>query len=496
VFINSMKTIFFRLGYVFKTVFVFESFQSILIVLAALSLTVFANLSADYIYLKDGSIIHGKLLKDGKDSISVRDKDNRVRIIKRSDVMRINFTEMVIGKVYVQKRDGTSLTAYLVEQDQINYIFRMDLLKADEISISRKDILFIAEKNPSGLKGTADADSISLSWFPPYDQVKEYRLYVKTGVNGKYSLAGTAYNKSFLLKKLKSNTTYSIIVTSIDMTGYESAPSNEIKITTKNISPEPPSDITVSENPSGGYNLVWNESSDADGKIIGYRIYRLTDGKESCISDQKKNAFHLPDYSNKDSIFIASYDDKGFESVRKRVLFPDMRVIEFDIMPAYIYPLGDFSKMVYPGYGLGLSLRLSNTPFLKSAAAVETAFYYMKGRKSESDARKCERLILVPVMLCFSIPYKLTGRLSIEPELAAGVIFSDIKYTGLNNISLIQEERERRAVDPVFRIGSIFLFNVNSRMSLHMKCSAGIIPSSGERMTFVSFQAGLRYLIW
>ena len=150
-FINSMKTIFFRLGYVFKTVFVFESFQSILIVLAALSLTVFANLSADYIYLKDGSIIHGKLLKDGKDSISVRDKDNRVRIIKRSDVMRINFTEMVIGKVYVQKRDGTSLTAYLVEQDQINYIFRMDLLKADEISISRKDILFIAEKNPSGL---------------------------------------------------------------------------------------------------------------------------------------------------------------------------------------------------------------------------------------------------------------------------------------------------------------------------------------------------------
>ncbi len=491
-----MKTIFFRLGYFLKTVFVLESFQYTLIVLACLSLTVFVNLSADYIYLKDGSIINGKLLNDGKDSISVRDKDNRVREIKRIDVMRINFAEINIGKVYVQKRDGTSFTAYLVEQDRTNYIFRMDFLKPVEISVSRTDILFIAEKNPSGLKGLADTDSITLSWFPPYDQVKEYRLYVKNKVNDKYSLAGVTDNKSHKIKNLKSNTTYFVIVTSVDMTGYESAPSNEIKITTKNISPDPPSDISVSRNSSGGYNLSWSESSDPDGKIAGYRIYRIVDGKESCISDQKKTGIYLAEYAVKESFFIVSYDDKGTESLRERVPFPEMRILEFDVMPACIFPVGDFGKMVYPGYGMALSVKLTNTPFPGSALGVETAFLYMKGRSSESDARKCESLILIPAMISFSIPYKLAGKLSIEPEFAAGVIFSDIKYTGLNNISLIQEERERRAADPVFRIGGMFLFNVNYRTSLHLKCTAGIIPSGGERMMFVSFQTGLRYLIW
>jgi hypothetical protein len=58
--------------------------------------------------------------------------------------MRILYTELKMGKVYVQKRNGESIIAYIVNEDRNQFTLRLDLYKPQEFNIKRNDILFIA----------------------------------------------------------------------------------------------------------------------------------------------------------------------------------------------------------------------------------------------------------------------------------------------------------------------------------------------------------------
>jgi len=113
-------------------------------------------LHAEFIFLKDGSIIDGQIIKDAPASITVRDKEKKVKTIPRNNIMRILYTELKMGKVYIQKRDGESIVAFIVDEDRNTYTIRTNLYKPVEIILKRSDILFIAEKNPSGLKVDGD----------------------------------------------------------------------------------------------------------------------------------------------------------------------------------------------------------------------------------------------------------------------------------------------------------------------------------------------------
>ena len=113
-------------------------------------------LHAEFIFLKDGSIIDGQIIKDAPASITVRDKEKKVKTIPRNNIMRILYTELKMGKVYIQKRDGESIVAFIVDEDRNTYTIRTNRYKPLEIILKRIDILFIAEKNPSGLKVDGD----------------------------------------------------------------------------------------------------------------------------------------------------------------------------------------------------------------------------------------------------------------------------------------------------------------------------------------------------
>ncbi len=191
-------------------------------------------LFAEFIFLKDGSIIEGQIVTDAADYITLRDKDQKQQKIKRDSIMRILYTKLKMGKIYIQKRDGEGIVAYMVDEDQESYTFRKDLYKPEEFTLSRADVLFIAEKNPSGLKvdGVVWTDSVSLVWLPPYDEVKKYNVYIKKDKAEKYELAGTTKKKYIKLEDLTPRTTYYIIVTSVDLSDYESPPSNELVIKT------------------------------------------------------------------------------------------------------------------------------------------------------------------------------------------------------------------------------------------------------------------------
>ncbi len=144
------------------------------------------DLLSENIFLKDGRIINGSITGDAAKSITVRKADGKSEVISRDNILRILYTELAMGKIHVQMRDGSNFEAFIVDEDQKSFTFRKVLLSPDELKVDRSDILFISERNPSGLKGTPDTGSIELSWFPPYNPVKHYLVYHQGKKRGRF----------------------------------------------------------------------------------------------------------------------------------------------------------------------------------------------------------------------------------------------------------------------------------------------------------------------
>ena len=145
---------------------------------ALLCLLLSTSLHAEFVFFHDGTIVEGTITADAADSITLYTKDKQVKKIYRSQIMRILYTEFKMSRVYIQMRDGQGFAAYLVDEDRAAYTFRKELYKPEEFTVNREEVLFMAEKNPSGLKGEPGTTSVELTWLPPYDAVKKYNIYV------------------------------------------------------------------------------------------------------------------------------------------------------------------------------------------------------------------------------------------------------------------------------------------------------------------------------
>nr|MBP7584671.1 fibronectin type III domain-containing protein [Spirochaetota bacterium] len=187
-----------------------------LLIIGIMTLTLTMETRPEVIFLKDGSLVHGRVTQDAAEYITVRKEDNKTEKILRKEIMRILYTKLNMGKIYIQKRDGKGFTAFIVDEDQESYTFRKDLHSPAEFSLKRADVLFIADRNPSGLKGEAETDRTRLEWFPSYDPMKHYNVYIKKK-NEIFALADSSKKPNIVLRGLSSNTEYVARVTGVDM---------------------------------------------------------------------------------------------------------------------------------------------------------------------------------------------------------------------------------------------------------------------------------------
>jgi outer membrane protease len=212
------------------------------------------KLYAEYLFLKDGSIVECKILDETSKAVTVRMKDGKTFAYERSNVMRVVYTKLYMGKVFIHMTDGRGIEAYIVDEDQDKYTVRMDISKLDEFTIKRTDVLFMVRKNPTGLQGKISKKKVELAWSPPYNPVKYYKIYVKTK-GGEYRAVGESESTRFTIMGLDCNMEYFAIVTAIDKDNYESLPSNELTI------------VTLEVGPACGENISTN--ADKPGKIRG-----------------------------------------------------------------------------------------------------------------------------------------------------------------------------------------------------------------------------------
>ncbi|MBN2402155.1 MAG: fibronectin type III domain-containing protein [Spirochaetes bacterium] len=412
------------------------------------------DIYAEYIFLKDGKIIQGTIIRDEANMIAAR-VGKETRKFRRSEIIRILYTDLNMGKVYIQKRDGTSIIVHIVDEDRTSYVCRKELYSPEEFTLKRSDVLFVAEKNPSGLQGQADMTWVKLTWFPPYDPVSVYNIYIREGRRGKYEKIDHTSNKEITIKGLKSNTEYYFIVKSVDRDNYESPPSNEIKLTTKNIPPLPPKDSFVEQKPDGSFILTWPAAVDPDGTIKEYKIYKIYDRKTSLFVTTTKTEYIVSLKEKFDRFFIKSIDNLNTESVDNTPFYFGPRPeINIAIQPVFAVPMGNLGKLVDYGYGVTLRGGLSNYYLSGLDLKLELSYIYFKGKSDfAAPENSLESIVLAPALLSAGYSFYPFKALRISPALYFGICYVQTNYTYFDIPSSSKKSVKDTAYEPVIGAG-------------------------------------------
>ena len=202
---------------------------SIIIFLTATTLSF-----AESVFLKDGSILEGKIIKETDKSATIDIGRGKTKEILRKDVLRIIFDLEYKNKKYIHKKGGEVLEVFIVNENFETYTYRTELLSARETIIykvqvdfvskikleSAKDKIAVPEKKQlfnrflgfkiGPLFSFANSTTHPEYMFVPgfdfemgfYDQVFEIEMSLTMGFSG----METAYNQQFsIFSRLNSN---------------------------------------------------------------------------------------------------------------------------------------------------------------------------------------------------------------------------------------------------------------------------------------------------
>lgn len=216
--------------------------NKITIILSTITFTLILlnPLKADFIFLKEGSILNCTVKTEYKHKIIVKDKNGKLITVQRDDILRVRYAKLYMGKLFIRLTSGKVLSGYMVDESGDEYTFRKELYKPEEFKLKRDKVLFTARKNPNELEGKVELNHIKLKWKASYGKVKYYKVYVKVK-GGKYKYTGKTDKKQtkktiYTIRGLKDNLKYICIVRALDEEGYESLPSNEVEVNIAKVS--------------------------------------------------------------------------------------------------------------------------------------------------------------------------------------------------------------------------------------------------------------------
>jgi hypothetical protein len=447
------------------------------------------TLRAEFVFLKKGEIIEGTVITDAPAAVTIRDKDKKVSTFKKTDILRIHFAKIYIGKVYIQKTDGTNIVGFVVEENSENYILRSELNNPKEFILKREEVLFIARGNPSGLKSDGDAktNSIALKWFQPYNPVQRYYIFLKNQSDATFQKVDESRKTGITLSNLKSNTRYTAKVTAVDNNGDESLPTNELTFTTPNIKPLTPQDINIvksisKDRKSVTLNISWNAATDPDGVITGYAIYSLDD-KEPRLIAKTKDLNHTIINLAPDRIYlygIRSIDDKNDESADiTRISTRDTGEIELEIRPLFIKPFKTLGELFNIGYGASTSAYIDNIFIDRLDLGISAGYLHLSPKLAGAKPS-----YMIPALAAARFRIPVTSLISIVPALEAGISYNHMTYTA------VRVTTSKAAVEPLVLAGLDFHCRFEN---ISATAGAGyfMIFEKKERLSALAYSAGL-----
>jgi hypothetical protein len=447
-------------------------------------------LFAEYVFLKDGSILNCKIENESASTVILRLGDGTQKNVSPKNIMRILFTDLYMGKIFVNKTDGTILEVYMVDEDQTTYTFRKDLYKPEEFKLRRDEVLFTARKNPTGLVGISDIDSIKLEWKPPFNKTKFYKVYFKSA--GEYKVHGQTGSTSYTIKGLKGNTLYSIKVTAIDPDNYESLPSNEIKVITMNIAPDAPEKVkcvrSVEAKGKMTAKLNWKAVNDPDGKIKTYRIYQKDEKGFTLSATTTKTGYEIKNLdSNKNYYYtVRAVDDKDAESGNSHMVNTlDLKGYDLIVAPVAIIPFGRFGVMNKLGYGVNFTGLATGTFFDQLNTGITLGFWYLHGANEDIN-----RSMIIPFMGGLNYWFEPYEQLRITPRISAGYAFNYVNFKGkpgtFTGTGPEKIQKSKWTFEPIVTGGITFSYGITDYWTLGVGCDYGIIYEMGGLIKFMT----------
>ena len=101
---------------------------------------------AESVFLKDGSIVEGKVTKETDLELQIDFPDGTNRKLLRKDIIRTLYHDDYKNKRYLNKMDGEVLEVYIVDEDKASYTYRNDLNIFNEVKILRTDVDSISKR--------------------------------------------------------------------------------------------------------------------------------------------------------------------------------------------------------------------------------------------------------------------------------------------------------------------------------------------------------------
>jgi len=118
---------------------------------AAAVLLLSSSLYAESVFLKDGSIVEGKIVKETDDKVIMK---SIATDVNRSDIIRTVYHNNYKTKKYITKTDGTVFEVYIVDEDRTSYTCRTKLESKKEIKILKDDVESISKKRVVAVEDT------------------------------------------------------------------------------------------------------------------------------------------------------------------------------------------------------------------------------------------------------------------------------------------------------------------------------------------------------
>lgn len=465
-------------------------------------------LRAELIFWKDGRITEVKVISDGKSSIVVRRIDAKnTETVKVSDILRIVYTDLYLGKVYIRMSSGEIRQGYIVDEDTTQYIVRNDLSKPEEYAIPRAKVIFIARSNPTDLTGSATFTAISLKWSEPFIPGEKYRVYIREKSSPSFRMAMEVKKNYVTIEDLSRATGYILYVTSVDADGKESVPSEHIKMSTLNTPPSAPRGIQIKTDQKGSV-LSWPPSEDIDGTIQEYVItVKNASGEFIPLGSTKEPVFRLmkKDISGNKTFRITAIDNAGAASDPASFTFSDGTISEtvvesghgpgtgdksrtrygymsfrdrnvfITFNPAIMYPFGVMGKVYLNGFGQMLSFNAQNFILANFETGLETGVMRFAGKQD-----RVKEMIMVPVMTRVGYRFILGDSFSIVPSASAGGVFMSAKYT-----------------DAAYQTTRSNVFEAAARISVSMDyiLSSTVYLTCGAGYTFINESKGNQRLL-
>ncbi len=448
------------------------------------------SLFAEYVFKKDGSIIKCSIVKDEPSFLMVKNDAGASIRINRNDIMRILYTELYMGKIYVRMTSGEVIEGYQVDEDRDSYIFRKEINNPKEFTVDRKKVMFIVRTNPTDVISEPSIEKILVKWSPPFKPAKSYKVYMRENKKGeKFKVITETGSTSYIFKNLKRNSSYEVYVTAIGDTEEESLPSEKIITST---TPYPPEDLVMTEkysadNKTVTLSMTWKPVTDAESKVKSYTIYNLDDKDRKKIGNVTGTEFVIKDFPAKGRhlFSVVSVNEMGTDSEDVKAVYDAGYIIYTSVSASYLIPLGDMGVIADPGYGGLVDFCMGVRLF---SFGIETGYFTFS-----SAATDVKSMSIIPVLATADYRFPIISSLYLRPVVKAGAGYNMVEYIKHDNPQ-VPENYSKNAFNPMAS-GAMFLdYGITDSLHIFGGAEYSAIFQKSGIMSFVSCLFGAGYI--